>query len=203
MKTQIEGERAALPIPSDRLEEQFGNILTRRRSVRAFTRGPGLSELSGLLWHACRVRDTGDDSGDTQWSSTAAPTAGGAVAYRIVVDLGDSPWIYDPIAHNEIKPGKLRSEALLAQRREAFSIVSGTPALLYVIADIEALEGRYENPESLAWRDSGAVTTLLQLCATALGLSACILGIHGAGIIEALSLSHRKWLACGVIAVGM
>jgi hypothetical protein len=55
---------------------------------------------------------------------------------------------------------------------------AGQGTILWFIADLGWSGGRYENPESLAWRDSGALLATIGLVAEGMGLNCCGIGVH-------------------------
>lgn len=199
----LEGVASQLPLPSSKLGMCLEEAIQRRHSSRRLGR-PEPAALAGLLWHACRVRQTGVDSWARPWTSASAPSAGGILACRVIVDSGDDePWCYDPYCHAAVRLRKCCTASLDAARREVHDMVPECDgSVLYIISNSLAMAARYQHPESLQFRDSGALMTMLALCATSVGLGTCLLGHHGDHIVDALELDRREWSAVGAIAIG-
>jgi nitroreductase len=199
----IEGVVSPLPVPKSSLRMQLEDAINQRHSCRVLS-SPDPAALAKLLWHACRVRKTGFDSWGRPWVSTPAPSAGGILASRVIVDPGlDVPWIYDPYRHAAVRLRAYQANSLGAARHEVRGMLPEcNGSVLYIISNAIAIGTRYHHPESLQFRDSGATMMMLELCATSLGLGTCLLGHHGDYIVDALGLSKGEWLPMGAIAVG-
>lgn len=110
-----------------------------------------------------------------------------------------SPRIYLPAQH---------AFALLASATEAHkqndkdvAAVLGRTAgcTLRLIADISKIDAAYQNGESLAWRDSGALGATLCLVAEWLGLKSTILGFAGSNYLKTIGFSEDRFLAVGAV----
>lgn len=96
---------------------------------------------------------------------------------------------YDPVGHRLDVLILRAPDALnrLSERmREMLPDANGTGLVL--LADAARVEAAYENPNSLLWRDAGALLQTLFLTSTAFRLAFCPLGILGHEIIRALAL---------------
>lgn len=197
------GTRRTLPYPTVQPTTRFFDVADRRRSVRRL--GPiGSEQMSALLWHGARVRDTLPAGPGHRWQQRAAPSAGGIHPIEILVfQAHDSAIVrYDPIAHafddllvsdaQLIKAGRDRLRSALPDARGADLVLA---------ADLARTDAAYEHPESLVWRDAGALLAVLQLTATALDLGFCISGILGLEIVRALD-GPPTLLAAGTAVVG-
>ncbi len=54
----------------------------------------------------------------------------------------------------------------------------GKGTVFWFVADLARVGAKYRNPESLVWRDSGALLATLGVVAEALSLNFCALGLH-------------------------
>lgn len=73
---------------------------------------------------------------------------------------------------------------------------------LVLLADFALAEAHYVEPETLIWRDAGALMQTLHLCATAYRLAFCPAGIRGHELAEALfGATSRVW-SVGAAVVG-
>jgi hypothetical protein len=68
----------------------------------------------------------------------------------------------------------------------------GGATILWLAAQFDRTMARYENGESLVWRDAGCFLGTLDLTAEALGMSFCQLGLTGEPwISQTLGSGHR------------
>jgi hypothetical protein len=79
------------------------------------------------------------------------------------------------------------------------SAAAGTT--LQFIADIEFLEGCYENSASLLWRDSGGLATTICMVATSLGMTSVVLGRVGSSLLNGVNFSDR-FVGAGAVHLG-
>ncbi|HWX23327.1 MAG TPA: hypothetical protein VN578_25775 [Candidatus Binatia bacterium] len=64
----------------------------------------------------------------------------------------------------------------LAEVDLCLKVQKGT--VFWFVADFARSGAKYQNPESLVWRDSGALLATINLVAEGLGLNCCGLGVH-------------------------
>jgi hypothetical protein len=77
----------------------------------------------------------------------------------------------------------------------------GEGFLLFLFVDPSRIRGRYQNWESLVWRDAGALIGGITLVASALGCASCPLGLSGGDEIKAI-LGMPEVMGVGVCIVG-
>jgi hypothetical protein len=77
----------------------------------------------------------------------------------------------------------------------------GRGTILVFVAEVQRTGSVYENPDSLIWRDAGALMQTLAFTFCAYGLAFCQLGILGNEIPSALNLSTRL-IGVGVAVAG-
>lgn len=192
-----------LVAPSVVREVSFLKVLDTRRSERS-SQQLKREDLSELLWHAARVRETGTGRLGLAWQHRAAPSAGGIHPIELFVRERGSNEIhlYDPIAHALLSVGGIARESLCLFDEEVTAAASPTlGTVLILIADMNRTEAAYENAESLVWRDVGAFMMTLQLVAEYLELAFCPVGVLGTELVDALRLPSG-WLAAGTSVVG-
>jgi len=86
--------------------------------------------------------------------------------------------VYDPQYH-VFGVRNLPTDVLkkcLMEVNKCLEVQRGT--IFWFVADLTRSAARYENPESLAWRDSGALLATIGLVAEGLNLKCCGLGFH-------------------------
>jgi len=120
-----------------------------------------------------------------------------------VAETASRPRLYDSIEHRLLEI-EADGEAVARLNREAVESLLGRASgcTLRLMADWSKLSAAYENAESLMFRDAGAMTTTLMLCATWLGLTACPLGFVGQSFVEPLGLPTDRFKAVGAIQIG-
>jgi SagB-type dehydrogenase family enzyme len=134
-----------------------------------------------------------------------SPSAGALHPIEVLLVIGTvNPRIarYDPLGHS-LDLLRLRDASamhdLLAKVREIVPQANGTTIVL--VGDERRVGAKYENPESLFWRDAGALLQTMSLVATANRLACCFLGILGVDALRAIGLQDRL-TPTGVAVIG-
>ena len=189
-----------LTIPASTEPVPFLTVLDERHSTRQLA-SPSREDLSALLWHAARTRDSQIREG-WQWQSRATPSAGGIhPVHLIITRLGRDRRAlrYDPVRHALI-PCAISPAAVRRYQRAVDAVLATTGVVVTLLVDVAAIRRRYLRPDSLAWRDAGCQLATLHLTAHALGLGSCLLGMNGNALAEGMRSSRLT--AMGVILVG-
>lgn len=194
-------EWTALPRAIREPAAGFLDVLRARRSaIGGLVDG---DDLSSLLWHATALRERrADGRFGVPWESRPAPSAGGLHAIRIVVlplDDGAQAGEYLPDHHAlaPIDPNGI--EANRASVAEMIGATTGTT--LQLACDLDLLAACYDNPETLMWRDAGALAATISFAATALGMTSVALGRTGGGVLKAAGVDPRL-AAVGAVHLG-
>ena len=96
-----------------------------------------------------------------------------------------------------------RPECLKELWREAENVLPDAVSTLVVLLGRPAvLQAAYSNPQSLLWRDSGALLQTLSMVACSIGLGFCPLGILGSQLLEALPRASEPLEAVGAAWLG-
>lgn len=198
--------REFLEIPQCPAEIEFWEVIKKRQSRRKFEK-LDRECLSKLLWHAAKSRKTILRSPGVRWQSRPYPSAGGVHSIDIlVVERNDNAtkcaW-YNATSHSLDYP-KLASgnqaDRLLDVANDVIPVEDGT--VFWFVANCTLARSSYANPESLVWRDSGALLATIHLVAEALGFACCALGATGTSCVrEALSLGS-EFVGVGGCVVG-
>jgi SagB-type dehydrogenase family enzyme len=194
-------EEIPLAVPDDSALASFARTLEARRSERAF--GP-LTELqlTALLWHAARTKQTALSPLGVQVSHRLAPSGGGIHPIHLVIQWPGNGWVrYDPEAHalNVLGSASERLSPVLDHCAHALPVGNGR-VMLYV-AEFGKTAAKYENAQSVVWRDAGALQATVGLVAASLGLHHCLLGITGNPWASGLSI-EGKLQGVGVSILG-
>ncbi len=163
------------PLPVDMV-----SLLEKRQTRRDFTKPLGNVALGEFLWLACRSRGARPSPYGPDQESRPHPSAGAMHPIHVLIAREDGPWErYDPVEHVLVElPGSVESAA--AGRTVAQSVVSvGCAVVVGLVAEPGKTAAKYENPETLVWRDAGVVLGYMSLIAEALELSFCPLGVTG------------------------
>jgi SagB-type dehydrogenase family enzyme len=194
-----------LLIPSPRTRADLFHVLDQRISRRRFE--PISTEmLAEFLWHLGRTRQLSTALADhAEWERRAVPSAGGLH----VVDLLTQRRCRDAIVLSHYQPRAHALELLNVEIEDverlwqaAQEVISEEAAcVIWFCADLEPLQSRYQNFESLVWRDSGVLLGVGCVIAEALGLACCPLGITGGNMLSH-ALGSERVFGCGAMMIG-
>jgi SagB-type dehydrogenase family enzyme len=179
------GQRGStyLPIP-DRLlmSDEFFEILQRRRTRRTFGR-LSLDSLSNLLWFSAKSHLSWREPSGFLWQHRCSPSAGGRQPIDVIViappTMNDSAYIYDSISHclRELVGVEEATSRFISELDNVVPIGEGT--VLWFVAQYQRTSSKYLHPESLVWRDAGALLATVCFSAEALELNCCPYGVNG------------------------
>jgi SagB-type dehydrogenase family enzyme len=196
-----------IPKPSRRKWRPLDRVLNARQSRRDFKTALTLQQLGDLLWHSSRTRRTARVAGNTLWTSKPSPSGGGCHPVQMLVlrapVLKDKLLLYDSDHHvfgvREV-PNVNLIEKSLREVDRCLEIHNGT--VIWFVADLARSGARYRNPESLAWRDSGALLATLGLVAEGMGLECCGLGLHDIPAMRRFLKLNQSVIGVGGCIVG-
>ena len=182
-------------------ERSFVDILEARRSQRVM-RQTSLRELVNAIAFGTRPRQKmeSDVFGRSQRPS---PSAGALHPIEVLLVRGTSRVLrYVPLEHQLQLLYVSRPELLTEFAEDCQDVLPDAPVTAIVlVGDVTRVAAVYSRPESLLWRDSGALMQTLALVATAYRLAFCPLGILGGPVVHALGLAARV-SALGVALIG-
>jgi len=202
----------SLPVPR---EVPFFATLLLRRTRREF--GPLTEEqLSTLLWFTsrtlattCNPLDGAQRSSSPRWEHRVTPSAGGRHPVDVIVMQRSDQRratlaLYDPLMHALVPLVIRERSALTKLEREVSGIVSpGRGLVLWHATQAMRTHSRYENGESLVWRDVGCLVAMTAIVAEAMCLACCPLGFTGHPQLErALGGDGRLGSAGGCVIGG-
>jgi SagB-type dehydrogenase family enzyme len=191
-----------LPAASE-ISSACSDMLSARRSRRTFS-VLGLAELSTLLWHTVRCQRTAESPLGFALQQRSTPSAGAIHPVHLVVQVPGQTgqWArYNPLTHalDVIGPS---ADILNALRAEADQVVDAqSGSLLLFVAEPAMTAAKYENADSLVWRDAGIMQGALALAAQSLALNYCLLGITGDPWVGRLS-EQCQLVGVGIAALG-
>lgn len=180
------GQRIELSIKGSARAPHLAALLAARRSRRDFAAPATLDDLAAILELCCRTREV--QASDLGFDLEFRPhPAAGAIhsVHTLVQRENDENWMYyDAQAHQLVSlPGT--AAAANAARSAADELVPAANAsLIALVAEPNKAAAKYKSPESLIWRDAGVLLGYFSICAEALNLSFCPLGITGQPMLD-------------------
>lgn len=181
--------------------KSFDSVALSRRTARDFG-VVGMGQLSSLFWLSHRVQHVHSSNLGFHLSQRPVISAGAIHPITILTALypEETWWRYDPERHQLCSLDL--SDSLASVRKEIECVVDAQHgAILLFVAQPDMAAAKYEHPESLVWRDAGALLAQLSLAAHALDLNFCPLGITGQNYAEQLD-NQGKLIGVGMAIVG-
>jgi SagB-type dehydrogenase family enzyme len=174
-------ERIKLVKPGSSLAMAFGDVVASRRSYRKF-RPVSIAGISTLLWHTAKVKSLQIQKNGYILTHRGAPSAGARHPIDIIVYdpkmfSNEHFYYYNPFDHSLNQIANPNTVPLINHINQIVPLGEGT--LLWFVAHENRTASKYEHPESLIWRDSGALINSIQLTCTALSLDSCPIGSLG------------------------
>lgn len=176
-----EGGQINLQRSGDERAPQLASVLATRRSRRDFAEPASPDDLAALFDLCCRTQTTSPSSMGFELDFRPHPSSGAIHSIHTLVQRasGDEWARYDPRSHKLVTLPQSAAMANAA-RCAASEVVDATHAsLIAFVAEPGKSAAKYAFPESLVWRDAGVLLGYFSICAEALGLLFCPLGITG------------------------
>jgi SagB-type dehydrogenase family enzyme len=191
--------------PTKIKEASFFKTVLSRRSANSFNGISGL-RLSQLLYFSAKAFEIGfSDTGD-MISRRPAPSAGGIHPIDIIVwspSIEPGLHYYNPVDHSlnklSLNPSLINK---FVEQTHSIKDSSKKATILWMIAHKYRTNAKYNNSESLVWRDAGCLLYCLNLVAAALNIQCCLLGSLGEPYISNLFRKHGKVEGVGGCLVG-
>ena len=178
---QWSGQRIALPTKGAARAPHLAAVLAGRRSRRDFAAPATLDDLGAMLELCCRTRELQASDLGFELEFRPHPSAGAIHCVHTLIqrEINEDWTYYDAQAHQLVLlPGT--SAAANAARSAADELVPAANAsLIALVAEPDKAAAKYNSPGSLIWRDAGVLLGYFSICAEALALSFCPLGITG------------------------
>jgi SagB-type dehydrogenase family enzyme len=196
-----------IPKLAQRKLRPLDQVLNTRKSQREFKTPLTFQQLGDLLWHSLRVRECRLLTGNIMWQSKPSPSGGGCHPIQLLVlrapVLINALLVYDSEHHifgvREMPDSKFLRRCL-GEVEKCLKIHNGTT--LWFVADLARSGARYRNPESLAWRDSGALMATIGLVAESMALECCGLGFHDIPLLRRFLKLNQSVIGVGGCVVG-
>jgi SagB-type dehydrogenase family enzyme len=167
----------------DPLSARFDEVITSRKSQRTFS-GINLQQLGNILWYTAKVKQTFVQENGYILTHRGTPSAGARHPVDILIinqTLLNSnlPHYYNPFEHtlNKLDLSAQLVVDFIEHINDIISITNAT--IIWFVAHPERTEAKYENPETLIWRDAGALINSVQLTCAASNINCCSIGSLG------------------------
>ena len=173
-------ERRLLSVPDSNVSAPCLQVLHQRESRRQFGALPD-AQLSALLWFSAKTLRTRREPSGFAWQHRPAPSGGGRHPIHILVFAPalhpDAVSLYEPERHAllALKVPQGAATADFVQRIE-FVVPPQQGTVLCFAAEPARSASRYDNCESLVWRDAGSLAATVHIAAEALSLNCCVFG---------------------------
>ncbi len=159
----------------------FSKVITNRQSTRKF-RPVSKEQISELLWYTAKVKSLQVQDNGYILTHRGVPSGGARhpidiIAYDPKMFGNAHFYYYNPFDHSLNQVVNTHTAPLINHVNQIVPIDDGT--LLWFVAHTQRTAAKYENSESLIWRDSGALINSMQLTCTALSLNSCPIGSLG------------------------
>lgn len=158
---------------------QLDNVLASRRSTHRFS-DLSLETLGHVLWLSSHCQRAKDSEFGFLLQQRPLPSAGGMHPIHIIVKMPRLEWArYNATAHalDVLSVPSSWSEAFAHRCNEVVPTGNGT--LMLFVAEPGMTAAKYDNFESLVWRDAGVLQGDLAIIAAGLNCGFCLLGING------------------------
>jgi hypothetical protein len=165
---------------------------------------PSLRWAVNTIAYASHVQQVRD--GPIRQSRRPSPSAGALHPIDLLVlwpGRRSTLFLYDA-AHHLLHKLAVQSPALLygLTRSSRDILPDGEGVLLILIGDMAKVASAYEHPQSLLWRDAGALLQTLNLTASAYGQAFCAMGVLGNEVLPAIGAPPQS-CALGVAMLGI
>lgn len=199
-----EGNRHPLDTNGALQAPHLAEILATRRSRRNFAAPATTEDLSALFDLCARTQEAqiSDLGFDIEFRPYPASGAIHSIHCLIQQHSGEEWSKYDARRH-ELVSLPDSSEAAHAARLAADEVIpAGNASLIALVAEPGKSGAKYDCPESLIWRDAGVILGYFSICAEALGLAFCPLGITGDPVIESTLDQQGRLRGVGLALLG-
>jgi hypothetical protein len=184
------------------------HVLEQRCSRRVFRR-LRRSDVSYVLWFSAKRRSAIVEHERYLWQHAPSPSAGGRHPVDIfilgIAEDDESVFLYEPISHALRELSGINEAAREQLQRVAKELARADGDGTTFWFGVQALRTAsvYKNPESLIWRDSGALLATVAIAAEALSLNCCALGASGSPWLEQLVDAGEAVVGTGGCVLGL
>ncbi|MBK8324065.1 MAG: nitroreductase family protein [Betaproteobacteria bacterium] len=159
--------------------------------------------MGEFLWLACRNRSSRPSPFGVDQEFRVYPSAGAMHPIHVLVANEATPWMrYDPIQHSLIELPHSADCAAAGRNAVQRLVDLAQGVLIGLVAEPGRTAAKYEEHESLVWRDAGVVLGYMSIVAEALDLEFCPLGVSGWPHTTGYLSNSSPLQAIGLAALG-
>lgn len=178
-------------------------LLLGRRSCRHFDVAPSLTSIGHLLYLSAFGLAQQSSPYGFHLQKSCAPSAGAIHGVHILAipSKDESIHLYDTVGHSLVELKDSNECAVLARAQASTLVEIGNATLFLFAAEPGMYAAKYDDFESLIWRDAGVLQGYLSFVASALNLDFCLFGVTGDEALRRLD-KQGKLFGVGMAAVG-
>lgn len=160
------------------LKKDFYSVIENRRSTRDFSKIT-LNQLEEMLFYSSRITSINIDNFNYITTKRNVPSAGARHPIDLLVSLPEKERklnYYNPLDHslNELFVEDSKLVNFFSKINENLNLENA--CVIWFSIQINKTASKYNNPESLYWKDTGILLYHIQLISSYLGLKSCPLG---------------------------
>ena len=178
-------------------------LLERRQTRRDFHVTVDEETLGEFFWLACRNRGSRPSPFGVDQEFRVHPSAGAMHPIHVLICKEIGPWMrYDPIGHAFFELASSENSANAAREAAGNLLDLERGVLIGLVSEPGKTSAKYENYETLVWRDAGIVHGYMSLISEALNLTFCPLGITGQPYLTDYLPQASQFQALGLAVLG-
>jgi len=162
----------------------FDEVSKVRKSARFF-KSVTVEELGTVLWYSAKVKSTFLKKNGYILTHRGTPSAGARHPIDIIILnpnflIENNFYYYNPFEHslNQLNsPFSGMTTLFTGHINKIVEINNAT--IIWFVAHVNRTAAKYENAQSLIWRDAGALINNIQMTCTAIGINSCPIGSLG------------------------
>ncbi len=187
----------------DKRKHYFLDVMMSRRSSKDFN-PLSLKQLSELLYFSNKIYALYEDDFGFISTKRTAPSAGGRHPIDLIISMPKEKEsrtlaYYNPIDHslNELNIYETKLEPFFSEIDNNIPI--NNACIIWFSIQINKTQAKYENCESLYWKDCGALLYCIQLVSNYIGLKSCPLGSLSINSFQNLFESNQLTSGGGIL----
>lgn len=195
--------RLNLPVSVNAASNSLLEVIESRYSRREFS-SISLENLGPLFYFSCRTKYSTINDYGLVIEKRNSPSCGAMHTIDCIVSKFESDiwYVYNSRSHT-FDQLNINTSSLKQLKQECKALINTTDSayLIWYVCDMDRLSCKYENAQSLALRESGALAAIQSLIAENYDLAFCMLGIMGGDKAKIFS-NQRDLMGVGVAVVG-
>lgn len=185
---------------------RFDEISKIRKSSRIF-RPITMEKLGSILWYSAKVKSTFLQKNGYILTHRGTPSAGARHPIDIIILnsnflLENNFYYYNPFEHslNQVVSSSDDIKLFIDHINQVVEINNAT--IIWFVAHVNRTATKYENAQSLIWRDAGALINNIQMTCTAIGINSCPIGSLGEPFISSFFNNTEGVFGAGGLLIG-